>query len=78
LNRKFIQYNLEEIQEEVENTLKGIKRGDDYTQQDFYRAIQHIVHHVNIAWNARNATQVEVDEGDLTRWSQYPTDLRLI
>jgi len=40
--------------------------------------MQHLYHHVNTAWNARDATETQVEKAtddDFNRWSQFPTDL---
>ena len=78
MNLEYIQYNMQEIQEEIELILKGIKRGENYAHDEYYKSMQHLIHHVNIAWNTRNATTEEIESHDLSYWSQFPTDINLI
>lgn len=81
MNLKYIRYNLEEAQEEIENIMSQLKKGDQYSHAEFYSSIQHLIHHINIAWNARNTSWVDAEnatEEDMNRWSQYPTDIKLI
>ncbi len=78
MNTSFIRYNLQEIQEELEVISSGLSRGEAYRHEDFYRSMQHVIHHVNIAWNARNASPAEVEEGSLQKWSGFPKDIQLI
>lgn len=44
MNTKYIQYNIQEIQEEIENILSGLKRGDGYTHETYYRSMQHLIY----------------------------------
>jgi hypothetical protein len=78
LNRTYVLYNLEEAQEEIGLILRDLKRDPAYTEAQLERALRHVVHHVNIAWNARHARAEalhEATDDELTTWSQYPTDL---
>jgi len=80
LNRKYIYYNLQEAQEEIDILLKNILK-ENYDHEQFYKSFQHLVHHVNIAWNARGisseATSDPSDE-EMLEWSKFPTDLKII
>lgn len=81
MNIKYIRYNLEEAQEEISNIMAQLKRGDLYSHAEFYSSMQHLIHHVNIAWNARETRSEETEnasEQDLERWGKFPTDIRLI
>lgn len=81
MNKKYIQYNLQEAQEEIENILRNLTQAPDYPHQEFYRSMQHLIHHINIAWNSRSTSVEETEnasESDLKRWGQFPSDIRLI
>lgn len=81
MNLKYIHYNLEEAQEEIENILQQLKRGENYNHAEFYSSMQHLIHHINIAWNSRGTTAEQTSdasEEDLLKWSRYPTDIKLI
>jgi hypothetical protein len=81
MNKKYIQYNLEEAQEEIEVMLRSLKQKPDYTHEEFFRSMQHLIHHINIAWNARSTSTNEIENAtpaDLERWGQFPADIKLI
>jgi hypothetical protein len=78
LNHQYVRYNLEEAHEELGLILRDLKRDPKYTEAQLDRALRHVVHHVNIAWNARYARADAIHEAtddELTTWSKYPTDL---
>jgi len=79
MNAKFIKYNLQEIQEELEELIKKLDRG--LPNAELYTAIQHIYHHLNIAWNARDTVTgdtYEQDDPKMQIWKEFPTDIKLI
>ena len=79
MNRKFITYNFQEIQEEVELVLRQMKSGDSH--ESYYKSVQHIYHHLNIAWNARvegQDTVFDLDDPRMDSWKEFPTDIKLI
>ena len=55
LNRTYVLYNLEEAHEEIGLIIRDLKRDPAYSEKQLERALRHVVHHVNIAWNARRA-----------------------
>lgn len=71
-------YNLEEAHEEIGLILRDYKRDSSYSEERFYRAMQHVMHHVNIAWNARDASATASEDptdDQMRMWSEYPRDL---
>lgn len=80
MNKPYVIYNLQEAQEEIEIILSKI-RDPNYSHEALYRSFQHLVHHVNIAWNSREKNEsetLEPSDSDISEWSQYPKDLKLI
>lgn len=80
MNKPYIIYNLQDAQEEIEIILQKI-RDPNYSHEQLYRSFQHLIHHVNIAWNAREESEektLEPSDKDIVAWSQYPKDLTLI
>jgi hypothetical protein len=78
LNRQYVQYNLEEAHEEIALVMRDLKRDPAYSEAQLERALRHVVHHINIAWNARRARADAIHEAtdeELASWSRYPTDL---
>lgn len=80
MNKKFITYNFQDIQEEVEIVIRRAQAGQ-LSHEEFYKSIQHIYHHLNIAWNARS-TEPEVvfdlDDERMDEWKEFPKDIKLI
>jgi hypothetical protein len=79
MNNKFISYNFQEIEEEVQIVLQRAKSG--MTHEEFYKSVQHIYHHLNIAWNSRNTEAgviFDIDDPQMEEWSQFPDDLKLM
>ena len=78
MNREWVLFHLTEARDEINKTLKEIRETPDYGYGEFWVAMQHLYHHVNTAWNARDATATQVEkptDDDFNRWSQFPTDL---
>lgn len=77
-NRDWILFHLTEAQGEIAKTLEGIRATPDFGYGEFSVSMQHLYHHLNTAWNSREAppTRVEpVSEEDFAAWSRFPTDL---
>jgi hypothetical protein len=55
VNREWIALHLEEAQEELERTLRELRR-PDYSEVEFEVAMAHAYNHLNTAWNSRRAT----------------------
>jgi enamine deaminase RidA (YjgF/YER057c/UK114 family) len=78
MNRTMVLYNLEEALEEIGIILRDYKRDTSYSEERFYRAMQHVMRHVNIAWNARDASAAATEDptdDQMRTWNQYPSDL---
>lgn len=78
LNKKLIQYNLEEAQEEIEGMLEKVKSPGEYSETAYLHSMQHLIHHINIAWNARSVAPDDFEKTGRSQWSHFPTDLKLI
>ncbi|HEY3124248.1 MAG TPA: hypothetical protein VGK70_09320 [Thermoanaerobaculia bacterium] len=75
MNREFVLFNLREALEELERTIKEIETDPEYEEGDFMPAMTHLYHHVNTAWNARDASQEKAEAGneeDFVAWNQFP------
>lgn len=79
MNREWVLFNLREAAEELNRTISDIERTPDYGDAEFSVAIQHLYHHVNTAWNGRDASPERATacaEGDFDVWRQFPTDIQ--
>jgi len=72
---------LDEALEELSKTIQEIKENSGYEYGEFLVAMQHLYHHLNTAWNSRDASPDQVTnetEEDFQRWSQFPDDLPMM
>ena len=71
---------MREAYEELGCTIAEIEGAADYGSGEFLVAISHVYHHLNTAWNARDASEAavrEVSAEDFKRWSAFPDDVVL-
>ena len=80
MNRDHISFHLREAREELERTIAEIEAEPDYDFAEFLVAMSHLYHHINTAWNGRDASPQRVAEStdlDFMRWRQFPNDIDL-
>ncbi|MHC4498450.1 MAG: hypothetical protein ACYS21_04980, partial [Planctomycetota bacterium] len=68
---------LKEALESLEQMIQEIESQDDYCYGEYIVDITHLYHHLNIAWNARDADEERVNrcsEEDFYNWRQFPVD----
>ena len=78
MNKDYVLYHLNEALEEIQTTIEEIGSEEEYGHGDLSVAMTHLYHHINTAWNARNASSKEAQEcseADFLAWRQFPTDL---
>jgi hypothetical protein len=81
MDLKQIRYNMEEIIEEAQTILQHLRRGSAFTEQAYYASMQHLIHHVNTAWNARDISLDDAETASPAQrldWARYPEDIRLV
>jgi hypothetical protein len=81
MNRDWVKFHLGEAREAIEQTLLELEADPEYDDSEFWVSMQHLYHHINTAWNARNASAGEVEpvkEADFNQWSRFPTDLPML
>ena len=80
MNRDHTLFHLREAAEELQRTIAGMEVSPDYDYGEFWVAMQHLYHHLNTAWNARDESPERVaacSKEDFVRWRQFPQDLGL-
>ena len=80
MNRDYILFHLREAREELDGTIRELEAQPDYDVGEFLVAIGHLYHHINTAWNARDASAERAaacTQEDFARWRQFPDDLDL-
>ena len=78
LNREWVLWNLREAKEELENTIAELEAKPAYGYGELSVRMREVYHHLNTAWNAREATEEQVhecSEENFDRWRQMPDDI---
>ena len=57
MNREAVLFNLQEAKEELDRTIKEFESDPDYDFGTFFVSMSHLYHHLNTAWNARDASE---------------------
>lgn len=70
LNKEWILTHLKEAKEELDRTIDKIENDEEYCEEEFKIAMDHIYTHLNVAWNERNARIV----GNADAWL-FPEDI---
>jgi hypothetical protein len=81
MNTEVILSNIKEAEEELRALIARLEKSPNYPFEDFHVSMAHLYHHLNTAWNARNATRQRYQacsDEDYHRWECFPNDLPLI
>jgi hypothetical protein len=80
MNKDYVLFHLREAAEELDTSIHEMETDPEYEFGNFLVAMTHLYHHVNTAWNARDASQEQTDscsDDDFRRWRQFPEDIDL-
>jgi hypothetical protein len=80
MNREHTLWHLQEATEELQRTIREIENEPEYGYGEFSVAMEHLYHHLNTAWNARDESPECVracSDADFVRWRQFPLDINL-
>ena len=80
MNREHTLRHLHEAAEELQRTIHEIEDELEYGNGEFSVAMQHLYHHLNTAWNARDESPECVrtcSDADFVRWRQFPQNIYL-
>lgn len=75
MNKDWIAFHLREALEQLQDSIDRLDRQQNYSETDFQIEISHVYHHINTAWNSRNASPDEVrdhSDADFDNWQQMP------
>lgn len=81
MNREQVLLHLGEARDAIEAALDSIRSTPNYDYGEYWVEMQHIYHHLNTAWNSRDASDVEVQaatDDDFNRWSAFSRDLPMM
>jgi hypothetical protein len=77
MNKDYVLYNLKEAEEALGSMIADIQSNRAFDDPEFNVELTHVYHHLNTAWNARNATKAATDEcseENFAKWRQFPTE----
>jgi hypothetical protein len=80
MNREWVLVHLSEAADDLNRMVREVEATQDYDDGAFLVAMMHIYHHLNTAWNSRNATPEDAAAGresDFRHWRQFPPDVPL-
>ena len=80
MNKPYVLAHLGEAREAVDQLIADMQSDADYDYGEFRVDIEHLYHHINTAWNARDASTEITDacaQEDFDRWRQFPQDIEL-
>jgi hypothetical protein len=81
MNTKAMLSNLTEGLEQLQHTIEAIKSDPEYGIEEYRVEMGHLYHHLNTAWNGRDATEQEYKEcaaSDFNRWRKFPQEDELL
>ena len=81
MNKRLITFHLTEAQEQLQEIVEEISKDPDYDYGEYFVDMQHLYHHLNTAWNARDISDEEAEPGSdelFKRWGQFPRDIPLL
>lgn len=75
MNKEHVLFHLREAREELENMVREISSQPGFEFGEYVVGMSHLYHHINSAWNGRDATPEEVAEctqENFDAWRQMP------
>lgn len=81
MNREYVLWNLREAKKSLDSTISQIERDPFYEDEDLIACVLHLYHHINTAWNAREASSnraYQCSARDFERWRRFPKDLEVL
>lgn len=77
MNREAVLFHLREAKEELDRTIAEIASEVSYDSEEFQVAMSHLYHHLNTAWNGREASveqHHECAQRDFDAWRKFPQE----
>ena len=75
MNKENIVFHLQEAKEELDRIISEFQRNPEYESAEYLVQMSHLYHHINTAWNSRDASEKEVEEcseENFNKWRQFP------
>jgi hypothetical protein len=75
LNKELIESNIRESVEELQGLIARLAtQNEEDLQEDLRVGLEHAMHHLAYAWNARNMTYEETDEAPFETLCRFPSE----
>ena len=81
MNKQYVLWNLSEARREITRMLREIESDPEYDFGRYVVDMAHLYHHINTAWNARDASDEAArlcSEADFERWRQFPSSEEIV
>ena len=78
MNKQHILFHLGEAKDELDRTIRELNQTPEYDYGEYVIAMAHLYHHLNTAWNGRDASPERAkacSEEDFRNWRQFPQDI---
>lgn len=78
MNKDHVLFHLEEAEKAIGDAISNIKAESDYEAVDLRIDMSHVYHHLNTAWNGREASEEDSRENsdeNFDKWRSFPKDL---
>ena len=73
MNKRAILSDLNEAAEQLRTTIEQLKSDDNYGFEEYQVEMSRLYHHINTAWNGRNATDEEFRLAKkFDQWRKFP------
>ena len=80
MNKQYVLAQLTEARDAVDQLIADMRSDPEYDYGEFRVDMEHLYHHINTAWNARDASADITGacaQEDFDRWRQFPQDIEL-
>jgi len=80
MNKRHTEFHLKEALEQLQETISSLQK-EEFDEVLLQLDMEHMYHHLNTAWNARNSTEEETDkcaEAEFKEWRKFPEDLEFL
>ena len=81
MNQTAVLFHLREAKEELDRTIEAITDDPSYDVGEFVVAMSHLYHHLNTAWNGRDASREQhrdCVQSDFDVWRKFPKNAELL
>jgi hypothetical protein len=78
MTREYILWHLRKAIDAITTVIQEIESDPEHGEEELRIDVAHIYHHINTAWNARDASKERIEEcsqKDFDEWREFPDDI---